>query len=66
MAAWGLQRLSDGRFILGLGTQVRAHLIRRFGLDDHAIGPWMRDYVGAVRAIWETWQAGNKLAEEAG
>ncbi len=61
MAAWDLQRLSRGRFILGLGTQVRAHLIRRFGLDDHAIGPWMRDYAGAVRAIWDCWQNGHTL-----
>lgn len=61
MAAWDIHRLSQGRLTLGLGTQVRAHLIRRFGLDAHAIGPWMRDYVGAVRAIWRTWQTGEKL-----
>ncbi len=61
MAAWDLQKLSGGRFILGLGTQIRAHLIRRFGMEDHAIGPWMRDYVRAVQAIWRSWQTGKQL-----
>ncbi|MGI9409882.1 MAG: TIGR03617 family F420-dependent LLM class oxidoreductase [Hyphomicrobiaceae bacterium] len=61
MAAWDIQRLSKGRLILGLGTQVRAHLVRRFGLGSHPIGPWMRDYVGALRAIWNCWQTGTKL-----
>jgi probable F420-dependent oxidoreductase len=61
MAAWRLQALSRGRFTLGLGSQVRAHLIRRFGLEFTAAGPWMRDYVGAVRAFWDCWQNGTKL-----
>ncbi len=55
-AAWTLQKMSGGRFELGLGTQVRAHIRRRFGLEWHAPGPWMRDYVRAVRAIWTSWQ----------
>lgn len=61
MAAWRLQALSQGRFTLGLGPQVRAHLIRRFGLDYTPAGSWMRDYVGAVRAFWDCWQNGTKL-----
>jgi probable F420-dependent oxidoreductase len=61
MSAWRLQTLSRGRFTLGLGPQVRGHLIRRYGLDVTPIGPWMRDYVGAVRAIWDCWQSGTKL-----
>lgn len=61
MASWSLQRLSKGRFTLGLGTQVKGHIVRRFGMDYSPPGPWMRDYVGAVRAIWEAWQNGTKL-----
>jgi probable F420-dependent oxidoreductase len=61
MAAWRLQALSQGRFTLGLGPQVKAHLIRRFGLQYSAPGPWMRDYIGAVRAFWDCWQNGSKL-----
>ncbi len=62
MSAWTLQKLSNGRFELGLGSQVRGHIRRRFGLPWHPPGPWMRDYVNAVRAIWASWQGGTKLA----
>jgi probable F420-dependent oxidoreductase len=55
-AAWTAQKISKGRFELGLGSQVRGHIRRRFGLEWHAPGPWMRDYVGAVKAIWQSWQ----------
>lgn len=61
MSAWSLQKLSGGRFVLGLGTQVRAHVERRYGLEWSAPAPWMRDYVGAIRAVWETWQHGTPL-----
>jgi probable F420-dependent oxidoreductase len=61
MSAWTLQKLSNGRFELGLGSQVRGHIRRRFGLQWHPPGPWMRDYVNAVRAIWASWQNGTKL-----
>lgn len=60
-AAWTLQSLSNGRFELGLGSQVRGHIRRRFGLQWHPPGPWMRDYVQAVRAIWQSWQSESKL-----
>ena len=56
LSAWSLQKLSGGRFVLGLGTQVRAHVTRRYGLDWSAPAPWMRDYVRAVRAVWAAWQ----------
>ena len=56
MAAWSLAKLSEGRFMLGLGTQVRAHIRRRYGLEWHAPAPWMRDYIGAMRAVWRCWQ----------
>lgn len=61
MSAWSLQKLSGGRFVLGLGSQVRGHVRRRFGMDWHPPAPWMRDYVGAVRAVWRTWQTGERL-----
>jgi len=56
--AWDLARLSRGRFILGLGTQVRAHIERRFGMPWEPPAPKLREYVHALRAIWRTWQDG--------
>ena len=60
--AWDLAALSGGRFALGLGTQVRAPIERRFGM------PWadspvakLREMIAAVRTLWQTWQAGERL-----
>ena len=65
LAAWTLQRLSKGRLTLGLGSQVKGHIERRYGMSWMPPGPWMRDYVGALRAIWECWQnGGTKLNYE--
>ena len=61
MSAWSLQKLSAGRFCLGLGTQVRGHVTRRFGMAWHPPAPWMRDTVGAIRAVWNCWQNGTRL-----
>ncbi len=61
MSAWNLQALSQGRFTLGLGSQVKGHITRRYGLDFHPPGPWMRDYVRAMRAVWDCWQNGSRL-----
>jgi probable F420-dependent oxidoreductase len=61
MSAWTLQKLSNGRFTLGLGTQVKAHIERRFGMPWTPAGPWMREYVSAVRAVWDCWQNGTPL-----
>jgi probable F420-dependent oxidoreductase len=61
LSAWTLQKLSQGRFTLGLGTQVKAHIERRYGLAWSPAGPWMREYVGAVRAVWNNWQNGTPL-----
>jgi alkanesulfonate monooxygenase SsuD/methylene tetrahydromethanopterin reductase-like flavin-dependent oxidoreductase (luciferase family) len=55
------QKLSHGRFILGLGTQVKGHIERRFGLKWSSPGAWMREYIQAVRAIWDCWQNGTPL-----
>lgn len=62
--AWDLQRLSRGRLVLGLGSQVRAHVERRFGMPWGRPAAQMRDYVGALRAIWTAWADGTPLAFE--
>ena len=62
LAAWSLQRLSGGRFALGLGSQVKGHIERRYGMTWRPPAAWMRDYVHAVRAVWRTWQDGVPLA----
>lgn len=59
--AWTLQKYSRGRFTLGLGSQVRGHVVRRYGVDWHPPAPWMRDYVRAVRAVWDCWQHSTPL-----
>ncbi len=59
--AWSLARLSRGRFVLGLGSQVKGHIERRFGFKWSAPGPWMRDYLQAVRDCWSAWQAGRPV-----
>jgi probable F420-dependent oxidoreductase len=60
--AWDLAHTSHGRFILGLGTQVRAHIERRFGLPwpDSPLGK-LREQIMAMRAFWKTWQTGERL-----
>lgn len=54
--AWDLQKFSRGRFILGLGTQVKAHIERRFGVPWEAPVAKLREYILALRAIWDAWQ----------
>jgi probable F420-dependent oxidoreductase len=61
LSAWTIQKLSGGRFILGLGPQVRAHIQRRYGVEPKPAGPWMRDYIKAVRAVWDCWQNRTNL-----
>ncbi|OBK74034.1 LLM class F420-dependent oxidoreductase [Mycobacterium sp. 1274761.0] len=61
---WDLQAYSQGRFILGLGSQIRRHIENRFSM------PWsrpvarMREFVVAMREIWSCWQTGTTLAFE--
>lgn len=50
--AWELQEATAGRFRLGLGTQVRTHAVRRYGVEFDPPGPRLRDYVQAVRACF--------------
>jgi len=59
--AWDLQRASDGRFILGLGTQVKGHNERRFSVKFESPGPKIKEVVQALRAIWAAWQHGTRL-----
>jgi probable F420-dependent oxidoreductase len=54
--AWDLQDLSGGRFVLGLGTQVKAHVTRRFSMPWGRPAARLREYVLALRAIWESFQ----------
>ena len=61
LSAWTVQKLSRGRMLLGLGPQVKGHIERRYGLKWSPPGPWMREYVNAVRAIWDCWQNGTPL-----
>ncbi len=62
--AWDLQKQSRGRFHLGLGTQVRAHIERRYSMPYDPPVSRLVDYVRCVRAIWETFQTGAKPAYE--
>src|SRR5918999_4937031 len=62
--AWDLQDLSGGRFILGLGTQVEAHIRRRFSMPWDRPVPRLREYIGALRAIWNSFQTDEPLSFE--
>ena len=62
--AWDLARLSGGRFMLGLGTQVKAHIERRFGMAWDPPVPKLREYIHVLRAVWRTWQDGAPLRVE--
>lgn len=61
MIAWDLQRFSKGRFILGLGTQVKGHNQRRFSVPWVPPAPRIREYVQSLKAIWNTFQTGERL-----
>jgi probable F420-dependent oxidoreductase len=62
--AYDLQRFSQGRFILGLGTQVKAHIVRRFAMPWSKPAARMREFVLALRAAWAAWDTGSPLAFE--
>jgi probable F420-dependent oxidoreductase len=60
--AWDLAAQSDGRFILGLGTQVKAHVERRFGQAwPESVTGKLREQIQVIRAFWDCWQNGTKL-----
>ena len=62
--AWDLQKLCGGRFHLGLGTQVRAHIERRYSMPYDPPVSRLMDYVRCMRAIWDTFQTGAKPSYE--
>ncbi|HVF25590.1 MAG TPA: TIGR03617 family F420-dependent LLM class oxidoreductase [Anaerolineales bacterium] len=60
--AWDLAAQSNGRFILGLGTQVKAHIERRFGLPwPESVTGKLREQIQVMRAFWDCWQHGTRL-----
>jgi len=60
-SSWDLQSLSGGRLKLGLGTQVKGHIERRFGMKWESPAPKMKEVVFALRAVWRSWQEGSRL-----
>ncbi len=59
--SWDVQNASRGRFVLGIGPQIRPHNEKRFSVPWTAPAPRLREYVQALRAIWTTWEKGTKL-----
>ena len=61
VAGHDLQDLSDGRFVLGLGSQIRPHIEKRYSMPWSHPAPRMREFVLALHAIWDTWETGAPL-----
>jgi probable F420-dependent oxidoreductase len=62
MTAWDLARQTGGKFMLGLGTQVRGHIVRRFSSTwSGKPAPQLREYIEAMRAVWDSWQNSTPL-----
>jgi len=61
---WDLQTYSQGRFILGLGTQIQPHIEKRFSMPWSHPARRMREFVSALHAIWAAWKDGSKLRFE--
>ncbi|WP_105565793.1 TIGR03617 family F420-dependent LLM class oxidoreductase [Microbacterium halophytorum] len=61
-AANDVQLATRGRFALGLGSQVQAHIEKRFSMPWSAPAPRMREFIAAIRAIWRSWETGERLA----
>jgi probable F420-dependent oxidoreductase len=59
--SWDLQAASQGRFILGLGSQIKPHITKRFSMPWSSPAARMREMILAIRAIWESWNQGTKL-----
>jgi probable F420-dependent oxidoreductase len=59
--AWDLQALTGGRFILGLGTQIRPHIEKRYGMPWSKPAARLKEYVDAVRTIWDCWSTREPL-----
>lgn len=59
--AWDIQAYSGGRFVLGLGSQIKPHITKRFSMEWSSPAARMREFVQALHAIWDTWQNGDPL-----
>jgi len=59
--AWDLQALSQGRFLLGLGSQIQAHITKRFSMPWSRPAARMEEMIRAIQAIWDAWQTGERL-----
>jgi probable F420-dependent oxidoreductase len=59
--AWEIAGASGGRFVLGLGSQIRPHIEKRYSMPWSSPVPRMRDYVSALRDIWAAWRTGERL-----
>ena len=60
-SAWDLNAYSHGRFMLGLGSQIKPHIEKRFSMPWSHPAPRMKEFISAMRAIWASWQDGTKL-----
>ncbi len=58
---WDMQALSKGRFLLGLGTQIRPHIVKRFGMPWSKPAMRMKEMVLAIKEIWRCWEDGDRL-----
>ena len=58
---WDMQAACEGRFILGLGSQIKPHITKRFSMPWTHPAPRMREMILAIRAIWAAWNDGSKL-----
>src|SRR5580700_3886323 len=59
---WDLNAYSEGRFLLGLGSQIKPHIEKRYSMPWSHPAPRMREFISALRAIWSAWHDGTKLA----
>lgn len=57
--AWDLNQYAKGRFSLGIGSQIQAHVTKRFGMPWSKPAARMRDFILAMQAIWECWEKGG-------
>ena len=62
--AWDLASVSEGRFTLGLGSQIKSHIQRRFSMPWDSPVDQMRDFINALQAIWQAWDTGEQLSHE--
>lgn len=60
-SAWDVQLIAAGRFNLGLASQIKPHIVRRFGMPWSKPAARMEEYIAALHAIWDYWEHGRKL-----